>query len=361
MKKNRFYIILSILTIIFFFSVAALCNQCGTTAEDKVDVDEEDMEILEEEVTEEEADVEEAIEEDDSEASEEDGEDDGEESDEEEEEEAEEDAEAPTITLEIYEGPLPADDLCYYRIQANVTGSPNPTIEFSKDDSGGSWGSKKVQINLSDPADTYTLTATATNSEGIATATINLSWGCDEPEPEITTGDMDITASTAGSGYIAQGFGATMGTDEVFIGDTNADTITKGYLSFDIGDLSDMDGITFTDVDLRIPIDEVGREPWLAADTVDIKVFYYGSNLDVPEDFAVGGERVKTFDITDSLDNLSFGNDLLMGELQDAVESGKSSFQFKLGFNNKSNNGIGDWFLLQPSSITLSVEYEIPG
>jgi len=88
---------------------------------------------------------------------------------------------APTITLSVYEGPTysPADGVCYYRIEAIVTGNPAPTVTFSKDDSGGAWGSKKTQINLN-PGDTYTLVATATNSEGVATASMNITYGCSE-------------------------------------------------------------------------------------------------------------------------------------------------------------------------------------
>jgi len=105
-----------------------------------------------------------------------------------EEEEVEEvEKEAPTITLEIYEGPIysSVDNVCYYRIRAKVTGSPAPSVEFSKDDSSGAWGSKKAQVNLHAPDETYTLTATATNSEGTATDSITLEWGCNRA-PEIS-------------------------------------------------------------------------------------------------------------------------------------------------------------------------------
>ena len=90
---------------------------------------------------------------------------------------------APTITLEIYMGPVysSADGVCYYRVQANVTGTPAPTIVWSRSDSGTSWGPNRVQINLHSPTETYTLTATATNSAGSKTASIDLSWGCNRP------------------------------------------------------------------------------------------------------------------------------------------------------------------------------------
>lgn len=101
--------------------------------------------------------------------------------DEEEPEEIVEDTmEAPTIKLKIIAGPTfsEADDVCYYRVKAEVTGDPDPEITFSKDNSGGAWGSNTVQINLKDGA-SYTLKATATNSEDSATASINLPWGCE--------------------------------------------------------------------------------------------------------------------------------------------------------------------------------------
>jgi len=179
MKKNKLYIIIAILTTIFLFTISAICNQCAApTEEEKIGVEEEEAapeEATAEEVTEEEA--AEAEEEEVEEAAEEEA---GEE------EVAEEEKEAPTISLSIYEGPTysSADNVCYYRIKATVTGSPTPTVEFSKDDSHGAWGSKKAQVNLNDPIGTYTLTATATNSEGSDTDSIELSWGCNQP-PEI--------------------------------------------------------------------------------------------------------------------------------------------------------------------------------
>jgi hypothetical protein len=91
---------------------------------------------------------------------------------EEEEEITNEKKEAPAIKLEIYEGPINVDGIYYFRVEAIVTGNPSPTIEFSRDDSNSAWGSNIAQVNLSDPDEEYTLTATATNSEGSDTATV---------------------------------------------------------------------------------------------------------------------------------------------------------------------------------------------
>ena len=50
----------------------------------------------------------------------------------------------PTLKLVIYEGPVMVDsNLCYYRIEAVVSGNPSPIIKFSQDDSNGAWGKIK--------------------------------------------------------------------------------------------------------------------------------------------------------------------------------------------------------------------------
>jgi hypothetical protein len=174
MKKNRIYMLLVLITVIVFFTTAALCNMCAAETEEKIGTEEETEESQEEilegespEVSEEESSEEEVEEED------------------EEEEEAE--YEEPTIQLEVYEGPIysSADDVCYWRVRADVTGVPTPVVEFSKDDSSGAWGPRKAQVNIEDPSDSYTLTAVATNSEGAASDSIVLSWECNR-QPEIS-------------------------------------------------------------------------------------------------------------------------------------------------------------------------------
>ena len=88
--------------------------------------------------------------------------------------------EIPTIKLQIYEGPTSATgDVCYYRVEATVTGKPAPQVTFSKDDSSGAFGPKKVQVNLTKSSPSYTLTAKAKNSAGEVSDLIALSWGCE--------------------------------------------------------------------------------------------------------------------------------------------------------------------------------------
>jgi hypothetical protein len=101
-----------------------------------------------------------------------------------EEEEEEEEKTAPTIKLEIYQNATLEDSVCYWRVRAVVTGDPTPEIDWNRDDSLGSFGDTIAQVNLNDSSETFTLAATATNSEGAVTVSIPLSWGCNR-KPEI--------------------------------------------------------------------------------------------------------------------------------------------------------------------------------
>ena len=82
---------------------------------------------------------------------------------------------SPTIRLAVYAGPVfsSADGIYYYRVEATVTGDAPVTVSFSRDDSHGAWGVRKVQVNLS-PGQVYTLTASASNSTGSAAASVTL-------------------------------------------------------------------------------------------------------------------------------------------------------------------------------------------
>ncbi|MFC2145524.1 Ig-like domain-containing protein [Actinomycetota bacterium] len=194
--KRKLYIGLPILIIISLFSFAALCNS-GQDQSDKeasdLAIEKKAQEKLENEETSfdpssasKEAEAGQKIEDDSKDNSTKDATED----------EVTGKEETPTISLKIYEGPTysKSDDVCYYRIEATVTGAPDPSIKFSRDDSSGAWGSKKVQINLK-RGESYTLTATATNSEGKATNSIKLDWGCDGTNHNPVIAGIGISAN----------------------------------------------------------------------------------------------------------------------------------------------------------------------
>jgi len=279
-----------------------------------------------------------------------------------EEEEGDPDAEneAPTIKFSIYQGPTLEGGICYYRVKATVTGKPNPDIDFSKDDSGGSWLPKRVQINLNNPGDTYTLTATAHNSEGSDSDSISLSWGCAIPVPDPVETDVDIVADPDLSGYIFVGTGAWVNT-QLYIGDTVFNDQIKAYLSFDIDDLGDIDGINIKEVSVTIPINSILNNPELIPGTkVNVKVYDYGPTFELG-DQAVGGEHVKTFDALNPLDNFNFSTNKLKEELQKAVDVDKNWFQIKLGPSGILADGSADYYQFFKSDVMLHIKYEVPG
>jgi hypothetical protein len=143
-----------------------------------------------------------------------------EESPEESEEESEETEEkaAPTIELEIYQNATLEGGVCYWRVRAIVTGDPTPEIEWNKDDSLGSLGDKIAQVNLNDSSEIFTLVATASNSEGTATDSIDLSWGCNR-KPEIN--GISLSEDTL---YVGKQYEAS-----VDVSDPDGDTLSFSW------------------------------------------------------------------------------------------------------------------------------------
>jgi hypothetical protein len=251
MKKNKIYIFAALLTAVLIFSTAALCNKCNLLTPASTNTDTgisnqttsgENEKTKEELIKEEEESIKEA----DAKAKQEAIE--SEQQAAESQQTAGSNVNAPTIRLSIYEGPTysEAGDICLYRVEAIVTGSPTPTITFSRDDSSGAWGSGKVQVNIQ-RSQSYTLTATAANSAGTASASINLSWGCGnmgaseggEAPSEETGGEsgptvlsMSISSNREG-GYMEVPGGPAHG-PVALAGDNNENKLLEGYVSFDI-------------------------------------------------------------------------------------------------------------------------------
>lgn len=160
MKKRRLFFFLSMILLVCLFAMAALCNLCGASARTddsgKIDIDRSgpgpDSPSLP-------AGEEEGL----AQPGQEDG--------------------RPTIRLRIYEGPLysEADDVCYYRVEATVTGDPMPQrAVFSKDDSQGAWGPFRAQVNLTRAQPSYVLRAEVTTTSGTDSDSIEIRWGCPE-------------------------------------------------------------------------------------------------------------------------------------------------------------------------------------
>ena len=185
--KSKLFPLIAILTLIVLIGTAAICNRCGsnlttdTTTSDSME--NETVETSDETAAEEETVAANTQEED---------------TDTTQSSQADTEKKAPTISLAISEGPVhsSADDVCWWRVEATVTGSPAPTITWSQDVSNSSFGKNIAQVNLTRDNPDYTLTATATNSEGGATDDIALSWSCDGEEEDnhnpVITGNVIV-------------------------------------------------------------------------------------------------------------------------------------------------------------------------
>ncbi|MCK5567139.1 MAG: hypothetical protein KAI62_04455 [Actinomycetia bacterium] len=302
-----------------------LVGECGeedADADAAVDAD-ADEEVADEEAEEEVADEEAA---DDEEVAEEEAP---------EEEEPEEEKEAPTISIEIYEGPTLEGSICYYRIEATVTGSPSPTVSFNKDDSGGAFGTKKAQVNLNNPGDTYSLTATATNSEGTASATMDISWGCAPPEPEITEVDVPVFLPTEG-GYIEWGGAITQPHNSIFAGDSTANKICRGFMSYDITGLA---GATITDATMTFTPEQVWGDPTFLG-SLWVDAIYWGPGALVMADFNITPYiAIESFNSP----NITLTNTKLKTELQKAINDGKSRFQIRIRFTTLATDSDNQW------------------
>lgn len=361
MRKNLLYMVLAIVTSFLLFTTGALCNQCSA-GESLLSVEEEPSEEYppEEEPAEEEPPGEEPPEEEPPEEEppeEEPLEEEPAEEEPTEEGPVEEELIEPTIELEIYEGPLysEADMVCYYRIEAKITGNPTPIVEFSKDDSSGAWGSRKCQINIEEPSETYTLTATATNSEGTASDSLAISWGCEvvpEEEPPDETPEVnEKILHPSDIGYIVYPSG--INTDTAIIGDSISNTDVRGFFAFNLSSLAGYELVSFklklktavpwNDSSLKGDIILYNRtlHPWLPTLSSD--------------DYLVDGNFLKSWSDSDTVEFYTTAD---IDFLEFLAETGKK-LQFMLFYELDTSNGDHkiDGREYTKDSVTLTIEY----
>lgn len=368
MKKHTIYIILSITTIICLFITAATCSFCGqqlstaSSEEAKADVEEENTEAEETEEAKETSH--------DTDATSTDDED--------------QDGQAPTISLSISEGPTysAADDVCWYRVKATVTGDPTPKISWSTDYSNGSFGNTIAQVNLTRDNPNYTLTATATNSNGSDTDSIDLSWGCDgdvdddsddEDGEEVADDDsdeerfyyipeevhflqtqrLDIVGPRSGSVNTGGDTSAL-----IYTGDDEEHNLHQAFLCFDISALA---GVTVSAAQIEIGnIRKFGEfldsERKLYFTSVD-----YGDLLDSEE--LLTGPVLFTIPTNGLGESLTRRDDSLAATIQEAVDGGRNWYQIRIelvGYSNVDddfNDDERDGYRFMLEGLVLQVDY----
>jgi hypothetical protein len=178
LRKNIYkpaYIILPIVLFLLITLTAFMCNLCSSSALGKTQGSNAVADMVEEE-------------------NDEDDNDSGQENNVGKKDDEKNEKTKPSLELVIYEGPMfsNADNVCYYRVEAKVAGYPKPAVKFSKDDSNGAWGKYKAQVNLKQGQE-YTITATASNSEGDASDSMILKYAAggdiENPNDEGETND----------------------------------------------------------------------------------------------------------------------------------------------------------------------------
>lgn len=163
------------------------------------------------------------------------------------------------------------------------------------------------------------------------------------------------------SGYIIVGFKAWQGYDQLYVGDSGVlNTPNKAYLSFDIDDLGDIDGIIIKNVFVIIPIDEISGHPsLLPGSTIKTAICYYGNSLEL-SDLNLGAKQAGSISATDSLTDFNISSYKVESELQIAADTDKKWFQLRIEPSGALANNIADHYKLYASNANLQVTYEIP-
>jgi len=255
--------------------------------------------------------------------------------------------EIPTIKLQIYEGPTAATgDVCYYRVEATVTGSPAPQVTFSKDDSGGAFGSEKVQVNLTESSPNYTLTAKAKNSAGEANASINLSWGCGPLAVEKTLVlNPSILGTVGPSGFVAPGV--------IIIADSEFNTDWRGRFAFDVSALAGKD---IQSAKLKLSANSISNPP--CDFRGDIVIFYndFLPGLTASDYTSAGYAGPQSF--AWNANPLEFSTDFLRDKVKERADSGVE-IQFGIGYAILASDldGTPEGISYISDSTTLTVTY----
>jgi hypothetical protein len=247
---------------------------------------------------------------------------------------------APNIELKIGVGPnyFQNDKLCHFIIEAVVAGSPTPEVEFSRDDSKGSQGKYKVEIDLK-TGDAYTFTAKAKNSSGEKTAIFELS-------PELIDRNFfpSIKGTVGPAGYIEK--------DVLKIGDSSFNSDWRGRFAFDVSDLA---GKQITVEILTVGTSTFYGNPCSFKEG-DIVMFYNDFLPDLTADdyYSAGYELAKTSPC--DADSIMVWSNFLIDKIREMAYE-NTEIQFGIGYTNTSSNMDNNFDGRSFVNITLRVAY----
>lgn len=346
MKKNKLFVLLTFMILVLLLTAAANCNFCGTS----INIGEDTAPLEGESTSDQSGTV--------LEQTQQQG------------QQAQDEGSAPTITLEIIEGPLYSaeDDVCYWRIEATITGDPLPGISWSRDDSEGTLGENISQVNLHRDSPEYTLVCTAKNSVDTVTEQITLAWACDGEEdiedPGGTETDLEEGPIETRLGVVMEETGfIMMGEDNhpvfqfVLAGDFPDDNIyASGFVSFDISSLIGVE-IVSAYLTMNFDTDFVISGDRSHLGNLRIGVLDYGTGVLSPSAADIPADLIKQF--PNSTTDISFSGSELVVPLQENIDQEKERFQLKIYWSNPGNNndGIADYVQYLKNDIFLDLGY----
>jgi hypothetical protein len=213
----------------------------------------------------------------------------------------------------------------------------------------------------------------APGTAGIIILTVKISdgkGGTDEASVHINVvesaaaeSSITLNPDAANSGYIS--YGTDADPDNVYkgatlvVGDDNLNNQCKGYASFIIPEILFNPSTNIIKVELAISNILFSGNPESFASELHIKQHDFG-NLELADFLDLNGTLIGKFSTTDLRSNpqLTISADIMAETLRKVIESGKTSYQIKLGLNNDTEgDGSSDIMVFHGATVGLSVTY----
>jgi hypothetical protein len=367
MRKNKLYVFLSILTIIFLFGTAAICTQCGASIDEAVgglgdDVDEEPP------------------------GTEPGGEQPpgtepgetppGDEPPLDDEPPLEGENNPPVIEVVIANGvTIEAEDgvttitgnSINFEVQASDP-DDDELLYTATDNLGNTMEVIKIDNNHAqfgwvapETAGNYDVTIAASDEEEAADLrVIPVSVGHEEGgSGGYVQDDITVVPDPALSGCMSESRIPSLASDstaspDIYVGDSTDGSNVKGYLSFDVNSLS---GKTIVEAEVVIThFGRTGDPTTLLGSDLDFYAVNYGDSLD-GSDYRTGSYTHLASMAPESTSFTISGSELIE-EIQEVLDDpGRDYFQIKLFFQNANGNGDPDGFVIYLSDVVLHITY----
>lgn len=370
MKRNKLFLLSSIVIIIFILSTAATCNFCGATMDLGENADETDKASQIEEIPGQQR------------------------------SQTDNESESNQQTVEEEESSESVEDVSPSEAEDNHP----PVIESITIDGTEISGDSEIlvsevvlfEIYASDEdGDEIVFTANSTcgdiielvrvndemaafgwgapDSSGFCTVTINVSDGTDEVSRNVEIVVYDVRTALSLHGNVYKDLCGFIVKNEmvyppdtslildgtIFVGDMHNDRESKGYISFDISDIWEAAPDAEVNVEfVNLAINNITSEgnPNDVGDYLVIKEEKYGTELTL-DDFTFTGRHLAQFSTT-GLTNLSITNETLIDALEIAINNEEQYFQIKMGLSSPTNDdAVRDGYWINLGAVVLAGGY----